>query len=92
MDEPLTRADAQKLIDKYELPGEPYQLPQSQRMNEAGWGVRYEGVNALEEYDEVMMGHSKYVSLFKGDYVGENLHGDGSVVIPKKVLEVIRVR
>ncbi len=92
VEEPRTESEAQDLIDQYDIPGEPYQLPESQRLTDEGWGVKYEGVNALQEYDDNLMGHTNHIVVFSGEEQGENLLKDGDIISPNKVLEVIKVQ
>ena len=79
-------------LEQYDLPGEPYQLPESQRTTDEGWGIKYDGVNALEEYDDNLMGHTNHIIVFSGAEEGENLLKDGDIISPSKVLEVIKIQ
>lgn len=79
--------DAEELVEKYDLPGNATMLASPGYFGGV-YGIEYEGVNALQTYDETLMGHGIIV-IFEGEYLGENLLKDGDVVKPTKVIEVI---
>ncbi len=85
IDEPANLDEAAALVEQYDLPGEAVQLSNPGYFGGL-YGVRYNGVNALQFFDETMMGHGTIV-IFEGDYLGDNMYQDGDVVRPVRVLE-----
>lgn len=81
--------DAEDFVEEHELPGEAVEFEEEGEYG-SNFFVQYDGVNALQSFDEVMQGHGKII-IFEGTYQGDNLHGDGDVVKPKKVIEIIEL-
>lgn len=92
VESPKSLKDAQDLVEKYDLNGVAVRLKDEDITAFFGgeYGVRYEGFNALQRYDEMMMPHNTIV-VFEGKYLGSNLLGDGDIVKPIRVVEVIHV-
>jgi len=90
VEEPHSLEEAKELVEKYDLPGEATEY---EGVFGAGYAVRYDGVNAVQGYfDETNMGHQNTIVIFEGKYLGENLQGDGDIIKPDKILEVIRIK
>lgn len=87
VEDPGSIEEAEELVEKYDLPGKAIKLDNSGVFGGL-YGVMYDGVNALQEYDETLQGHGTIV-IFEGEYIGDNLFKDGDVVKPKKIIKVI---
>lgn len=87
VEDPADLDEAAALVEQYDLPGEAAELPESGYYG-GRYGVRYDGVNALQFYDDTMMGHG-HIVIFEGDYLGNNMYQDGDVVRPEKILMII---
>jgi hypothetical protein len=89
VENPQSKDGAEELIEKYGLPGHAC-------FRHGGWGVEYDGINALpdeeESHDDLYrMGYREVVDTlvtFEGECLGFNLHGDGEIVRPIKILKV----
>jgi len=89
IEEPKSMEEAKELVDKYDLPGEAIKL-EAPGCFGGFYGVLYDGVNALQEYDENLQSHGTIV-IFEGEYLGGNLFKDGDVVKPEKIIKVIEM-
>ena len=60
----------------------------------SGFGIMYDGINALQTFDNDMMPHrypNGHVIIFNGEYIGDNLQNDGDIVKPKQIIEIIKL-
>lgn len=56
------------------------------------WAIQYKGVHASEEYEgqvEMIHGLTDRLYIFQGRSLGKNLVGDGVIVNPLKILEIL---